>query len=69
MGGGMTTATETNIPMGGTLIVDLVDPAKKEMIWRGKATDQVSGNGEDKGKIQDAVQALFKNFPPATGGK
>jgi hypothetical protein len=68
MGGGMTTATETNIPIG-TLIVDLVDPAKKEMVWRGTATDQVSGSGEDKGKIQAAVQALFKNFPPGPGGK
>jgi Domain of unknown function (DUF4136) len=68
MGGGMATVTETNIPIG-TLVVDLVNPKTKELVWRGTASDQVSGSGEDQGKIQDAVAALFKNFPPAPGQK
>ena len=67
-GGGMTQATETNIPIG-TLVVDLVNPKTKEMVWRGTASDQVSGSGEDQGKVNDAVAALFKNFPPAPGSK
>ena len=67
-GGGMTTATQTNIPIG-TLVVDLVNPKTKEMVWRGTASDQVSGSGEDQGKVNDAVAALFKNFPPAPGSK
>ena len=67
MGGGMaTTATQTNIPIG-TLIVDLVDPKTNEMVWRGTAQDQVSGNGADRGKDQQAMQKLFTNFPPAAG--
>ena len=66
MGGGMATATETNIPIG-TLVVDLVNPKTKELVWRGTASDQVSGSGEDQGKIQDAVAELFKKFPPAPG--
>ncbi len=66
--GGMATATETNIPMG-TLVVDLVNPKTKEMIWRGTATDQVSGTGEDQGKVSEAVGAMFKNFPPSPGTK
>ncbi len=49
--GGMATATETNIPMG-TLVVDLVNPKTKEMVWRGTATDQVSGDGKDSGQGQ-----------------
>jgi hypothetical protein len=68
MGGGMASATETNIPIG-TLVVDLVNPKTKEMVWRGTASDQVSGSGEDQGKVQDAVAALFKNFPPTPGSK
>jgi Domain of unknown function (DUF4136) len=64
MGGGMATATQTNIPIG-TLIIDLVDPNTKEMVWRGIAQDQVSANGEQKGQTDQAVAALFKNFPPA----
>ena len=66
MGGGMATATETNIPIGN-LVVDLVNPKTKELVWRGQASDQVSGNGEDNGKIDAAVAALFKNFPPQPG--
>ncbi len=66
MGGGMATATQTNIPIG-TLIVDLVNPRTKEMVWRGIAQDQVGTNGEQKGQVDAAIAALFKNFPPAAG--
>ena len=65
-GGGMATATETNIPMG-PLVVDLVNPKTKEMVWRGTATDQVSGDGKDQGKVGEAVATIFKNFPPSPG--
>ena len=64
--GGMATATQTNIPMG-TLIVDLVNPKTHEMVWRGTAQDQVSGTGADKGQVDQAVQTIFKNFPPPPG--
>ena len=66
--GGMATATQTNIPIG-TLIVDLVNPKTKEMVWRGIAQDQVSANGAQKGQTDEAVAALFKNFPPGSAGK
>lgn len=66
--GGMATATETNIPIG-TLVVDLVNPKTNELSWRGTASDQVSASGAEQGQIQDAVAALFKNFPPAPGTK
>jgi len=65
MGGGMATATQTNIPIG-TLIVDMVNPKTHEMVWRGTAQDQVSGTGADRGQIDQAMQALFKNFPPTS---
>lgn len=68
MGGGMATTTETNIPIG-TLVVDLVNPKTKELVWRGTASDQISSSGAEQGQIQDAVAALFKNFPPAPGSK
>ncbi len=63
--GGMSTTTVQKIPMG-TLVVDLVDPATKEMVWRGTATDQVSGSGEDQGKVDEAMQKLFADFPPGS---
>ena len=39
------------------------------MVWRGTASDQVSGKGEDQGKVDEAMQKLFANFPPAPGSK
>ena len=66
--GGMTTATETKIPIG-TLVVDLVNPKTKELVWRGTASDQVSASGAEQGQIQNAIAELFKNFPPAPGQK
>ena len=66
MGGGMATATQTNIPIG-TLIVDMVNPKTHEMVWRGTAQDQVSGTGADRGQIDQAMQKLFANFPPQPG--
>ncbi|HTY41472.1 MAG TPA: DUF4136 domain-containing protein [Thermoanaerobaculia bacterium] len=66
MGGGMATATETKIPVG-TLVVDLVNPKTKELVWRGTASDQISASGAEEGQVQTAVAELFKNFPPQPG--
>ena len=48
----------------GTIVVDMVNPKTNEMFWRGTAQDQVSGTGADKGQVQEAMAAIFKNFPP-----
>jgi hypothetical protein len=68
MGGGMATATQTEVPIG-TIVVNMTNPKTGELIWRGIAQDQVSGGGSDNGKTQEAMQALFKNFPPGSGSK
>jgi hypothetical protein len=47
----------------------MVNPKTREMVWRGVAQDQVSGTGADRGRVQDAIQALFRNFPPGSGSK
>jgi hypothetical protein len=66
MGGGMAQATQTNIPIG-TLIVDMVNPKTNEMVWRGTSQGQISGSGSDLGQTQQAIQQMFKNFPPGSG--
>lgn len=51
----------------GTLIVDVIDPAKKQLIWRGTASRPVdkSWTAEDRDEIaREAVQALLDEFPP-----
>jgi hypothetical protein len=66
MGGGMAQATQTEVPIG-TLVVNMTNAKTGELIWRGMSQDTVSGGGSDNGKTQQAIQELFKNFPPAPG--
>jgi hypothetical protein len=51
----------------GTLVIDIVDNSKKELIWRGLGTGVVTSH-KDKKKQQAAVdtyvQEILDNFPP-----
>lgn len=52
----------------GTLVVDLVDRAKGEAVWRGIAEGTVDQNAtpqESEQHINDAVARMFSHFPPA----
>jgi hypothetical protein len=67
-GGGMATTTVTEIPVG-TLIIDLVDAKKKELVWRGVASDTLntdpSRSAEDREKrLRDVAERMFANYPP-----
>ena len=56
----------STIPVG-MLMVDLYDPAKKQLIWRGDATKAIDLNKDpDKNykNLQKAMIKLFKNYPP-----
>ncbi|HTY43333.1 MAG TPA: DUF4136 domain-containing protein, partial [Thermoanaerobaculia bacterium] len=63
---GMGQATQTEVPIG-TIVVNMTNAKTGELIWRGMAQDQVSGGGSDRGQVQQAMQDLFKNFPPTAG--
>jgi uncharacterized protein DUF4136 len=69
-GPGWSTATVRNVPIG-TLIVDLVDPTEKRLVWRGIATEYVDKilamSPEEKTKAaHEAMGKLFKDYPPKT---
>lgn len=66
-GMGMTTSTVSEIPVG-TLVVDLVDGKKKDMVWRGIAKDtlKTSAAPEEREKnLRDVAAKLFAGYPPA----
>ena len=68
--GGMTTSTVTEVPVG-TLIVDLVDAGKKELVWRGTASDTLNPEASPEKKeqnLQAAIAELLANYPPAKKG-
>jgi hypothetical protein len=51
----------------GTLILDLVSPGNKELIWRGSATDEVhfkSTPEKDRTQLDEAVRKMLEKFPP-----
>jgi hypothetical protein len=65
-GGGMTTATSSTIDVG-TLVLDMYDPATKQLVWTGRATKTIdpSKSQEKKQKNLDkAMEKLLKDFPP-----
>jgi hypothetical protein len=67
-GGGMSTSRVEQIPVG-TLIADLADVNRKDLVWRGTGTDtlnpQRSPEERDKA-LREALAKMFENYPPRT---
>jgi len=64
--GGMGTATSSTIT-NGTLVIDMYDPATKQLVWTGNATktlDPKSSPEKNQKNLDKAMQKLLKNFPP-----
>jgi hypothetical protein len=54
------------IPVG-TLLVDLVDPAKKQIVWRGSASDTIRAgkeNEEREQRLREVLDRMFADYPP-----
>jgi hypothetical protein len=65
-GMGDATTTVDNYKVG-TLIVSMFDGNSKQLIWRGAASSDLSGNPEkNTKKLDQDVQKMFKYFPPRT---
>jgi hypothetical protein len=64
--GGMATATSSNIDVG-TLVLDMYDPATKQLVWTGSATktmDPSSNQQKNEKNLDKAMAKLLKNYPP-----
>lgn len=64
--GGMGTATSSTIS-NGTLVLDMYDPATKQLVWTGNATktlDPSSNQEKNQKNLDKAMQKLLKNYPP-----
>jgi hypothetical protein len=51
----------------GTLILDIVNPKNKELMWRGSAQDEVhfkSTPEKDQAQLNEAVHKMLEKFPP-----
>ena len=49
----------------GTLVVDIVDAGKRELVWRSTATDTISEQPDENQKtLKRAAEKMFSKFPP-----
>lgn len=67
--GGMTTTTEQTYD-AGTVILDILDAGKKQLIWRGSANGILDPGASVEKKTENAQKAVTKileDFPPQTG--
>jgi hypothetical protein len=51
----------------GSVIIDLVDPATRRLVWRGSARTVLDLDSDDetrRQRLNDAVARLFADFPP-----
>jgi len=51
----------------GTLVIDIVDAGRKELVWRGMATsilDEKSSIEKEQKRIEDIVKKILEPFPP-----
>jgi len=65
-GGGMSTATSTTINIG-MIALDMYDPAKKELVWKGQASktlDTKASPEKRQKNLDKAMTKLLKDFPP-----
>jgi hypothetical protein len=57
-------ATDVRQYREGTLVLDLVDARKKQLVWRGVATDTVTSPSQVKHVVDGAVRDLLVHYPP-----
>jgi hypothetical protein len=65
--GGIDTTTTVREYQEGTLLIDVIDPSSKQLIWRGtgQATIRRSSTPEEREKrINEAVKQILEKFPP-----
>jgi len=48
----------------GTLIIDIIDPHLKQVIWRGSATGVIGRLDEMGEKVRESVFSILERFPP-----
>jgi hypothetical protein len=66
---GNTRVTSSTIDIG-KLVVDMFDPAKKQLMWRGaaeKTLDIKKDPDKNYRNLEKAMAKLFKNYPPGSG--
>lgn len=65
--GGMASASSQTISVG-TIVLDMYDPAAKQLVWQGRATKTIDpGTNQEKTQknLDKAMAKLLKKYPPS----
>jgi hypothetical protein len=65
--GGISSTTTVSEYQEGTLLIDVIDPAAKQLVWRGSGQARIrqrSTPEERKARIDEAVKEILEKFPP-----
>jgi len=66
LGGGMATASSSTIS-NGTLVIDMYEPANKQLVWSGRGTKTLSpskNQQKNMNNLNKAIAKVMKNYPP-----
>ena len=69
--GGINTTTTVREYQEGTLLIDMIDPSSKQLMWRGSGQARIrqTSSPEDREKrVAEAVKQILEKFPPAEKG-
>ena len=64
--GGMASATSSTID-NGTLVVDIYDVAKQQLVWNGSAAKTLNPSSNQQKNVQNlnkAIAKMMKDYPP-----
>jgi len=66
MWGGSLSAPETQQQVQGTLVIDLVDAKRKQLVWSGRAKSKLDYDKQSKmfDQVSKAITEIFKKYPP-----
>jgi hypothetical protein len=49
----------------GTLVIDVLEPETRRVVWRGWAKDTLTASGDPRERVFDVVSRIFEQFPQA----
>jgi hypothetical protein len=53
----------------GTILLDIVDAASNELVWRGTSQTSASEKSLNQEKVQEIVNSILAKFPPQTDNR
>lgn len=65
--GGTRNNTQVRSVGVGSLVIDLIDPRKKELAWRAVASDELDPNistVDREARLAAVAEKMFHDFPP-----